>query len=129
MQIIKKVPVKQVLTESSKASMQEQFDQRKSQLDQECQQLSFEKRKIESKQNISREEVSKRFQKEIDKRKEKIRWIDYQLDQLDVLPLGSEITEDEVETIINVEEGDNWEDVQNQGAIIVQDGKVIRIDR
>jgi len=129
MQIIKKVPVKQVLTESSKASMQEQFDQRKSQLDQECQQLSFEKRKIESKQNISREEVSKRFQKEIDKRKEKIRWIDYQLEQLDVLPLGSEITEDEVETIINVEEGDNWEDVQNQGAIIVQDGKVIRIDR
>ncbi|KGX83684.1 YlqD family protein [Pontibacillus marinus] len=129
MQIIKKVPVKQVLTESSKASMQEQFDKRKSQLDQECQQLSFEKRKIEAKQNISKEDVSKRFQKEIDKRKEKIRWIDYQLEQLDVLPLGSEITEDEVETIVHVEEGDIWNDVSSTGAIIVQDGKVIRIDR
>ncbi len=129
MQIIKKVPVKQVLTESSKASMQEQFDQQKSQLDQESQQLSFEKRKIETKPNISREDVSKRFQREIDKRKEKIRWIDYQLEQLNVLPLGSEITEDEVETIVEVEEGYIWADVNNPGAIIVQDGKVIRIDR
>lgn len=129
MQIIKKVPVKKVLTESSKAAMQEQFEQRKSQLDQECQQLSFEKRKIEAKPNISREDVSNRFQQEIDKRKEKIRWMDYQLEQLDVLPLGSEITEDEVETIVDVEEGDIWEDLRNPGAIIVQDGRVIRIDR
>lgn len=129
MQIIKKVPVKRVLTESSKASMQEQFEERKSQLDQECQQLSFERKKIEAKPNISREDVSKRFQREIDKRKEKISWIDYQLEQLDVLPLGSEITDDEVDTIVQVQEGDLWEDVNRQGAIIVQDGKVIRIDR
>lgn len=120
--------VKQVLTESSKAEMQTQFTKRKRQLEQECQQLTFEKRKIQMKQNVSREEVSKRFQKEIDRRKEKMKWLDYQLEQLEVLPLGSEISDDEVDTIVEVKEGDNWADVMNPGAIIVKDGRVIRID-
>ncbi|MYL33119.1 hypothetical protein GLW08_01630 [Pontibacillus yanchengensis] len=128
MRIMKKVPVKQILTELSKQKLANDFEKQKTQLDQECQQLSFEKRKIEMKQNVSREEVSKRFQREIDRRKEKIRWVDYKLEQLNVLPLGSEITEDEVETIVEVNVGDDWDSIMNNGAIIVEDGKVIRID-
>lgn len=128
MRLIKKIPVKQILTESSKSEMQTEFTRRKTQLDQECQQLTFEKRKIEMKQNISREEVSKRFQKEIDRRKEKIKWIDYQLEQLDVLPLGSEILDEEVDAIVEINEGDDWKDKMNSGAILIRDGRVIRID-
>ncbi|MFC0524115.1 YlqD family protein [Pontibacillus salicampi] len=128
MKIMKKVPVKQVLTEASKAKLTAEFEKQKKQLDQECQQLSFEKRRIEMKQNISREEVSKRFQKEIDRRKEKIRWVDYKLEQLHILPLGSEITEGEVETMVDVRVGDDWDVVMSEGAIVVQDGKVIRMD-
>ena len=128
MRIMKKVPVKQILTEKSKQKLAHDFEKQKNQLDQECQQLSFEKRKIEMKQNVSREEVSKRFQREIDRRREKIRWVEYKLEQLQVLPLGSEITEDEVETLVEVNVGDDWERVMNEGAIIVEDGKVIRID-
>ncbi|KGX93190.1 hypothetical protein N781_12330 [Pontibacillus halophilus JSM 076056 = DSM 19796] len=129
MEIIRKIPVKQVLTEASKEKMQHQFHREWKQLDQECQQLSFEKRRIESKQNVSREEVSKRFQKELDRRKEKMRWVEYQLEQLDILPLGSELTDSEVETVVTVEIGSNWEDIMSEGAIVVEDGKVIRIDR
>ncbi|KGP73968.1 YlqD family protein [Pontibacillus yanchengensis] len=128
MRIMKKVPVKQILTEKSKQKLAHDFEKQKNQLDQECQQLSFEKRKIEMKQNVSREEVSKRFQREIDRRRERIRWVEYKLEQLQVLPLGSEITEDEVETLVEVNVGDDWEILMNEGAIIVEDGKVIRID-
>ncbi|GGD27675.1 YlqD family protein [Pontibacillus salipaludis] len=129
MNIIKRVPVKRVLTEASKEKLQQEFETRKARLDEECQQLSFEKRKIEVKQNISREEVAKRFNREIDKRKEKIRWLEYQLEQLEILPLGSEIEDGEVESIVDLNVGDTWDEQMNQGAIIVQDGKVIRIDK
>ncbi|MCD5322660.1 MULTISPECIES: YlqD family protein [Pontibacillus] len=129
MQIIKRVSVKRVLTEASKETLQQEFEKRKKRLDQECQQLSFEKRKIEMKQNVSREEVAKRFNREIDKRKENIRWLEYQLEQLEILPLGSEIEDGDVESLVELSVGDTWDDVMNEGAIVVQDGKVIRIDK
>lgn len=129
MQIIKRVSVKRILTEASKETLQQEFEKRKKRLDQECQQLSFEKRKIEMKQNVSREEVAKRFNREIDKRKENIRWLEYQLEQLEILPLGSEIEDGDVESLVELSVGDTWDDVMNEGAIVVQDGKVIRIDK
>ncbi|KGX88471.1 YlqD family protein [Pontibacillus litoralis] len=128
MQIWKKVPVKQVLTHNSKQKLQQEFKRQAAQLEQECHQLTFEKKKIERKQNVSREEVSKRFQREIDRRKEKIRWAEYKLEQLAVLPLGSEITEGEIETLVEVQVGDDWDAVMSNGAIVVEDGIVIRMD-
>ncbi|SDL74823.1 YlqD protein [Sediminibacillus halophilus] len=105
----------------------EQFNQNKQQLEQECQQLQFEQRKLQNKKGVSKHEVAKRFQQEIKKRKDKIKWIEFQLEQLDILPIGSEITEEEVETLVEVEEGFNWNDISDNKAIIVKDGIVIQI--
>ncbi|WP_074598241.1 YlqD family protein [Sediminibacillus halophilus] len=127
MKIIRKIPVKQVITERSKESLVEQFNQNKQQLEQECQQLQFEQRKLQNKKGVSKHEVAKRFQQEIKKRKDKIKWIEFQLEQLDILPIGSEITEEEVETLVEVEEGFNWNDISDNKAIIVKDGIVIQI--
>ncbi|QTM99392.1 hypothetical protein ERJ70_08800 [Sediminibacillus dalangtanensis] len=127
MKIIRKIPVKQVITERSKERLVKQFNQNKQQLEQECQQLQFEQRKLQNKKGVSKHEVAKRFQQEIKKRKDKIKWIEFQLEQLDILPIGSEITEEEVETLVEVEEGSNWSDISDNKAIIVKDGIVIQI--
>ncbi|MEQ6375302.1 YlqD family protein [Bacillaceae bacterium S4-13-56] len=128
MKIIRKTTIKQILTPDSKANMKNRFLERKKQLEQEAKQLQFEKKKIEKKLNYSKEEVSKRFQIELDQRKEQIRWLDYQLSQLEILPLGSEITEGETESIVEVNIGDSWETLMKDSCIVVKDGIVDRID-
>ncbi|RWZ60516.1 hypothetical protein EQV77_04265 [Halobacillus fulvus] len=125
MQIIQKVPVKQILTEASRKELKQRFEQRCRQLDQECRQLQFEQKKLERKPELSKQEVERRFSKEISQRRDRIRWIEHQLKQLDILPDGSELETDEVEALITVEEGDLWQDIHDQ-KIVIQDGKVIR---
>ncbi|WP_407267981.1 YlqD family protein [Radiobacillus sp. PE A8.2] len=127
MKIIRKIPVKQVLTEDSKKIINDNFKHRIQQLEQECQQLLFEEKKLSNTKGISKEEVYRRFQQEITKRKEKIKWTEYQIEQLNSLPLGSKITEDEVEALVEVTEGVSWQDVMGEKAIVVKDGKVIEV--
>ncbi|MFC2950133.1 YlqD family protein [Virgibacillus sediminis] len=128
MKIIKKVPVKQIVTEKSKGKIYENFQKAKMRLEQECQQLRFEQRKLQNKPGVSKQEVHQRFQKEIDDRKDKMKMIDFKIDQLDMLEMGSEITETEVEALVEVEVGTHWEEITQDQAIIIKDGYVQRID-
>ncbi|MBO8155262.1 MAG: YlqD family protein [Bacillaceae bacterium] len=128
MKIIRKTAVKQVLTEQSKNAMREKFTRQHAQLKNECRQLEFEKRKLQNKKGISQQEVHKRFQREIERRENRMKWLEYKIEQLDILPPGSEITEDEVEEIIDVQEGDNWKELMGDRSIIIKDGVVIRIE-
>lgn len=125
MQIIQKVTVKHILTASSRKQLRDRFDERSRQLNQECRQLEFEQKKLERKPELSRQEVTRRFSKEISKRKDRIRWMEHQLEQLDILSDGSELETDEVEALVHIEEGDSWSEIQNK-EIVIQDGKVIR---
>jgi len=129
MNIIKKVLIKQVMTESSKDKMKQRFHQHKMQLEQECQQLLFEQRKLQNKSGLSKEEVRRRFQGEIKKRKDEIRLIDFKTEQLDMLPLGSEMIEREVEALVEVQVGMQWEALMEPSAIVVEDGVVVRIEK
>ncbi|MRG85424.1 YlqD family protein [Salinibacillus xinjiangensis] len=128
MKIIRKTAVKQVITEKSKERLEVKFKGQLTQLENECHQLQFEKRKLQSKKGISTSDVNVRFQKEIDRRKNKMKWVEYQLEQLDILPIGSEITESEVDEIVEVEVGDKWSEIMGERSITIQDGQVIRID-
>ncbi|MFP7494106.1 YlqD family protein [Terribacillus saccharophilus] len=127
MKIIKKLRVDEVVTESSKKSIRERLQKSAHQLDQECQQLLFEKRKLEKKQGISKQDVHRRFQAEIQKREEKAASIAFQLTQLDVLPIGSEIRIEEVEALVEVEVGMKWDELATQ-KIVIQDGIIIRME-
>ncbi|WP_138414882.1 YlqD family protein [Aquibacillus sediminis] len=128
MHIIRKIPVKQILTEQSKTKLRNSFLNQQQQLEQECQQLLFEQKKLQRKSGVSQQqEVYKRFQQEITKREQKIKDIDFQLEQLDFLPLGSEIIERQVESLVEVEEGQDWEELMNDKEIIVKDGIVIQL--
>lgn len=126
MQIIQKIPVKHILTNTSRNELKQRFHRRNEQLDQECRQLQFEQKKLERKPELSKQEIQRRFSKEISRRKDRMRWIKQQLSQLDILPNGSELETDEVEALITVDEGDLWEEIQDR-QILIEDGKVIRV--
>ncbi len=129
MKIMKKVLIKQIITEKSKLSLQRIFQEQKMQLEQECQQLLFEQRKLQNKRVVSQQEIAQRFDKEIKRRKEKIKLLEFKVEQLDMLEIGSEIIEKEVEALVEVQEGLHWNEIMNDGAIIIKDNIVVRVDQ
>ncbi|MFD1018158.1 YlqD family protein [Thalassobacillus hwangdonensis] len=124
--MIKKVPVRQILTDVSRQELHENLVHRQEQYERECQQLQFEKKKLENRENYPSTKVTEKFKKEIDTRKNKISALQYKMEQLDVLPNGSELTIDEVDVLITVEEGMDWNEITNEKAIVIKDGVVIQ---
>jgi len=127
--IIKKIQVKQIVTKQSKEKLKSNFIHQKMRLEQECQQLLFEQRKLENKAGISKQDIKSRFQQEISQRQQNIKSIDFKLEQLEILEIGSEIIEREVEALVEVKEGAHWDEIMNDHAIIIKDNIVIRIDK
>jgi hypothetical protein len=126
--IIKKVVIKQVITEKSKEILREKFTKHKMRLEQECQQLLFEQRKLQNRKGMSKQDLHDRFQQEIKKRKEKIKLIEFKIEQLEMLEIGSEIVESEVEALVEVKVGTHWNEIMETTAIIIKDDVVVRID-
>lgn len=67
------------------------------------------------------------FTHELDLRREKKKLIQFQMEQLEVLELGSEIREREMETIIDVQVGDKWDKSIFDKTIVVKDGIIVEI--
>ncbi|WP_079529824.1 YlqD family protein [Halobacillus hunanensis] len=126
MQILKRIPVKQVLTAASRQKLSEQFEEDYLRLKQECEHLWFEQKKLEKKQEFSKMEVEKRFSAEVQKRKDKMKRSEHLLGQLEILPDGSELVVDEVESILTIEAGDRYREQMLDPQIIIKDGIVIR---
>ncbi|PQD95887.1 hypothetical protein CYL18_08360 [Pradoshia eiseniae] len=124
MKILQNVIVKQILTEKSKLELLDQFNSKKAVLKKECDQLRFELKKLEKTKKFQPVSLKTHFEKEIDVRKEKIKLLDFQIQQLDILPYGSELKEREVQAIVDVEIGQNWEEIVQTKTIIVKDGVV-----
>lgn len=127
MEIIKKVQVKQIMTENSKQTLQKRFELDKIQLERECEQLHFEKKRLSRKLGES-ELLRNKFNLEVEKRKEKIALLQFKLDQLETLAIGDEIIEREVDALVQVDVGTNWDEVMKQQSIVVKDGIVVRIE-
>ncbi|AZB42916.1 hypothetical protein CEF21_11745 [Bacillus sp. FJAT-42376] len=125
MKIMQTVHVMQVLTEKSKNKLLEGFNSSREQLHRECDQLYFQLKKLE-KTNISTE-MRQQYKKEIEKRKDKMKMVDFQIEQLHTLPLGSELKEEEVQALVEVEVGDTWQSPLSEKRIIVKDGMIIEI--
>ncbi|GGP12319.1 YlqD family protein [Oceanobacillus neutriphilus] len=128
MKLIKKVPIKLVVTEESKEKIRQNFNNHKLRLEQECQQLQFEIRKLKNKSVNVRSDMETRFNQEIKNRQEKMKLLDFKIEQLDELKMGSEIVEKEVEVLVEVEVGSDWNHIMKEQAIVIKDDKVIRID-
>ncbi|WP_075980951.1 YlqD family protein [Bacillus massilinigeriensis] len=126
MKILQSVIVKQVLTEKSKEELLRRLTNDKSQYQKECDQLRFEMKKLEKANKLQRTKIDQHFEKEIQHRLEKIQLVDFQIEQLHMLPLGSELKEKEVQAILEIKEGDCWDDI-NEKTIVIKDGMVVEI--
>ncbi|MGG1679735.1 YlqD family protein [Neobacillus sp. NRS-1170] len=127
MQIIQTVVVKQILTEKSKEKLFEQYNHQKLQLQKECSQLHFELKRLEKTKTFSPGELKSHFKKEINKRLEKEKLLEFQIEQLHMLPLGSELKEKEVQALIEIKVGDSWNQPLGQPVVIIKDGIIEEI--
>ncbi|HWO77931.1 MAG TPA: YlqD family protein [Bacillus sp. (in: firmicutes)] len=125
MKIIRKISVKQVLTEESKKNISHKLQMEGAQLKKECEQLLFELKKAERSAKSQTNALRTSFQKEIERREAKLKTIEFQLEQLEIVPLGTEIKESEVEAVLEINEGDHWDEVVKE--IIVENGIVKEI--
>lgn len=128
MKVIKKILIKQVITEKSKRELETNFKQKRSDLNLECEQLIFEKKKLQKEKKNATHKIAKHFQVEIDNRKREINQLNFKLEQLHQLPLGSEIIENKIDSLVEVSIGMNWSKFLEETAIIIKDGNVVRID-
>ncbi|BCB03330.1 YlqD family protein [Bacillus sp. KH172YL63] len=127
MNVIHTITVKQVLTVKSKDLLMQRYENQKKQLAQECDQLQFEMKKIERGKKYPSHKLKKHFDKELNDRAEKIKLLDFQIEQLMILPIGSELKEREVQGMLDIQVGDNWDEAALSKTIVVEDGKVKEI--
>jgi Tfp pilus assembly protein PilP len=127
MQLIQTVIVKQILTERSKQRLLEKYLAGKLQMQKEYEQLQFELKKLEKAKKYQPSALKTHFEKELQKRHDKEKLYEFQIEQLHMLPLGSELKEKEVQALIEVNVGDDWEQVMRQHTIIIKDGLIEEI--
>lgn len=127
MKLVTNVSVVQVLTEASKEKLKMTFSSRIQQLEKEIGQLQFEKKRLEKKRKYPEYRLQQYFDREINNRKEKIELLEFQLEQLEILPPGSEIKEQDMQAIVDVQVGDHWENVLNGVTIVIKDGIITEI--
>ncbi|UII57391.1 YlqD family protein [Cytobacillus spongiae] len=127
MKILQTVVVKQVLTEKSKQKLLDEYHAKKLQIQKECDQLRFEMKKLEKANRFQSNSLKNHFEKEVDMRQEKLKLLEFQIEQLHILELGSELKEKEVQAIIDVNEGDRWDELLNHKTIVIKDGIVDEI--
>lgn len=127
MKLVTNVTVVQVLTDASKEKLKTTFTSRKKRLEKEIGQLQFERKRLEKKKKYPEYRLRQYFDREINSRKEQIELIEFQLEQLEILPPGSEIKERDMQAIIDVQVGDSWEDILSGATIVIKDGIIAEI--
>lgn len=127
MKVLQTVAVKQILTENSKHKLLEQYFSRKTQYLKESEQLHFELKRLEKTKKFETNSLMRHFEKEMQKRKEKVKLLEFQIEQLHMLPLGSELKEKEVQAIVDINIGDKWDEQIGVSTIIVKDGIIAEI--
>lgn len=127
LKLIQTVTVKQILTETTKNQLETDYETQRQQLKKEIEHLHFELKKLEKTKKFQVSSLRKQFEKEIQNRSEKEKLLDFQIQQLHMLPLGSEIKSDEVQALLEINEGDSWDAFQQKRSIIIKDGIVDEI--
>ncbi len=128
MKVLRRAVVKQVLTEKSKTKLYDSFSKEKKRYETECERLDFERRKtLKRSQKNDHPYVASRFQEEIERRKDKIRTLSFKIEQLESLPLGTEIVEREIQFIDEIKVGDRMDNLLAPAEIIVKDGIITEI--
>ncbi|GBF11646.1 YlqD family protein [Tepidibacillus infernus] len=125
------VPVKMVVTNQSKQLLVTEIEQSMKQIKVELEQLKFQQKKLlteaEKKGKEAVRIVQDRIGYEHQKRKEKLEQLVVQLEQVEKLNIGDEIFHSTVDTEIEVNVGDHWDQIFHRYEIIIKDGIITEI--
>jgi predicted nuclease with TOPRIM domain len=129
MKIIKTVVVKQVLTEKRKEQLLQELIDEKDQLLKELEQLKFQlQKKLKKYDNLDSHHSTRiSFQKEMTRREEKLQTMDFKMNQLHNLEIGTELRDGTVQSIHEIQVGDIWQVISEPSEIIVEDGIITKI--
>ncbi|MGN7310388.1 YlqD family protein [Alkalicoccobacillus gibsonii] len=124
MQFLQTVSIKQVLTEIKKDTLTNELYAEQEQLTREIEQFHFQMHKSIKKTDSTSQEyqLRKRYEQEMNKRIEKKKGIEFRLQQLERLPIGSEITSGQAQAIVELNVGDPWPDTEQPLEVVVKDG-------
>lgn len=133
MKIIVPVSVKMVITDKSKEKIVNEFALSIQQLQLELEQLQFQHKKLLYEAQKRGAEAVKIVQEKIAseklKRVEKIDKLFIQLEQVNKLKNGNEILHSTLETEVEVNIGDNFDELNHPKEIVVKDGYIVDIRR
>lgn len=125
------VSVKMIVTEQSKAKIDADYRSSIRRIKLEMEQLQFQGKKLiaeaQKKGNDAVKIVQDRIGQEFRTRREKLEWLHLQLEQLNGLPIGSEIAHGTVDSECTVQVGDNWEQLMQKTEIVIKDSIVVEI--
>lgn len=126
LKVIKKIPVKVVLTEKERETQHERLNGQLERMEREVEQFHFERKKMEKKHGSLPSNIDERLHQEVRQRKARIETLQYHREQLEVLPDFHEMKIDEVDSIVEVTEGMEWNVLQDR-EIVIEDGVVKRV--
>lgn len=125
------VQVKIVLTEASRLLLVSQYNRQIKQVQNELEQWQFQRKKLladaQKKTGDTYKFMTERIAREERIRKEKMEMLQFQVKQVENLPEGSEIYHTTVESSVQVNIGDVWDEIMDGTEIILKDGVVIDI--
>ncbi|TKD71681.1 hypothetical protein FBF83_02445 [Pseudalkalibacillus hwajinpoensis] len=124
LKIIVTYEVKQILTEESRASYLDKWRKEYSSLQQEREHLQFEMKRLQKKRPSDQKWIEEQFDKELRSRSERMSFLKFKMDQLDQLSVGSEIHDGEIQSVQELQVGDEWHGREQKGKIVVKDGIV-----
>lgn len=131
MKIVRPVQVKVVLTEGSKKELEIEYKERLSQVKIELEQLRFQGKKIlhdAGKKSADQIRVlQEKLRIEEKKKHEQIEQNEFQIEQLQLLPIGTEILHSTIESVATIKVGDEWDDLMKNAEIIIKDGIIHEI--
>ncbi|UFJ42086.1 YlqD family protein [Brevibacillus humidisoli] len=125
------VQVKVIITEASRKLLLSEYRQKEKQLLHEWDQWRFQSRKLLSEAQKKSGEAYKlaldRVDREERTRKEKVEMLQFQIKQVENLPEGCEIHYTTVESSVQVDVGDVWDEIMGATEIILKDGVIAEI--
>ncbi|WP_332690217.1 YlqD family protein [Halalkalibacter lacteus] len=129
MKLIRNVVIKQVLTKEKKASIIQRYEEELIQYKREIDQLNFHLHRATRDRGTKHEQqqLRARYNKDIKKREDNIQALSFKIQQINQLKVGTEIREGTAESIIDINEGDKWPDLDCMPEIIIKNGIIQKI--
>lgn len=129
--VIRPVQVKIILTEASRAALVEQYARRIRQQREAWEQWQFQSKKIladaKKKSADAYALAQEKIAREDRQRKEKLDMLQFQLQQAENLPEGSEMDYQIVQSPVTIQIGDVWDEIMAGTEILIKDGQVHEI--